>query len=372
MLIKFSVSKNEYEGEIVAETGQKRQVVVVCFPSGEGRGIMQFIKSLWYLLKPYWVSEEKYIGLGLLLLNVFCIALEVRTNVGINSFSNDFYSALQNFDKPALIVALKNFAVLLVILIITAGYGVYLNGMLCIRWRRWLTQSYINKWFQHTLMSVDNPDQRISEDIDKFTTESLSAFFIFLQSILAICSFGAVLWNLSGDYFKLPGYLFWCALMYAVIGTGIIHKIGSKLPALNYRQQQYNADFRYLLVKLREEKNCISPKKLEQTFQTIYFNFINVTSLMRKITFFSKGYNTVAFIIGLTIAIPLYLQKQISLGVLMQISGAFSSVIIAFSIFVDKFSFFSEWRAVILRLIECEKEINLVRDKVLITDYTAW
>lgn len=342
----------------------------------------QFFKDFWNLLKPYWLSEEKYFAFGLLTLNILCVIGEVRASVAINNFSKNFYDALQTFNTAVLVSSLKQFIFILIALIIVVGYATYFNGLICIRWRRWLTKNYLKEWLgnhkhyrmQLTGNHVDNPDQRISEDLDQFPTATLSAFFLIFHSSLSLITFGVILWNLSGRLtipigsinITISGYLLWSAMLYAAIGTWITSLIGKKLAALNYKQQLYNADFRYSLVRFRESSEQIAlyrgeeneNKKFQDIFQNIFSNFINTLKVSRQLTFFKNGYNTVSFVFGLTIALPLYLQKKIQLGEVMQISGAFSVVIGAFSIFVSSFSFFAEWRAVIYRLTEFKKSMQ--------------
>jgi putative ATP-binding cassette transporter len=353
-----------------------------------------FFRDFYGLLKPYWTSEEKWSAFGLLTLNIICTIIGVRASVALNNFHKDFFDALQNFNKPALITALIHFAVIATTLLLSYGYAFYFNGILSMRWRQWLTKNYLKKWLdnhthyrmQLSKSHVDNPDQRISEDLERFPDATLSLFFLILQSVLLLLSFSVILWELSGNlsipigswHVVIPGYLFWSALLYAILGTLITSRIGKKLAPLDYQQQFYNADFRFSLIRLRESSEQIALYRGEAVenanfthlFGRIFKNFMHTVSLKKYLTFFTNGYGTVANLLGVCLALPFYLQKKLQLGGLMQISGAFGSVITAFSLAVDGFSLLAEWKALVFRLNEfvlsIEKSSNTEHCKIII------
>lgn len=348
----------------------------------------KFCRDTWLLLKPYWTSEERWSAWGLLLLNLLCVVGEVRASVGINHFHKIFYDALQNFDKSGIIAAFKYLLVVNSLLLIATSGAIYFNGLLSIRWRRWLTHNYVSTWLEnhrrmHVLSEhVDNPDQRISEDLEKFASTTLSLFFEpnkFLHSILTLISFGYVLWGLS-TYFQfhvthsfitIPGFLLWIALIYAMIGTRILNWMGKKLAMFDYQQQHYNADFRFSLIQLRDEvKSKISwqesPLDREQyrgLFNLIYNNFISIISLKTKLKVFTKVYGYISYVIGFAVAIPFYLAKVFQLGTVTQISSAYNSVLSAFSVFIDAFSELAEWRSVIHRLAELDYSMQKLQEQ---------
>lgn len=319
------------------------------------------LKDFWQICKPFWFSTEKYYAFSLLVINILCVIVEVRARVSINNFSKDFYDALQAFNQTALLTSLWHFIIVLGVLALAFGYSIYFTGLLSIRWRQWLTKNYLYSWlkdqtYYHMQLSnptLDNPDQRISEDLQKFTEMTLNLFFMIIYSLMIVFVFGLILWNFSA-------YLLGCALIYALLGSIVMAWIGKKLANLNYQQQHYNADFRFSLVKLRESSEQVAlhrgeqaeNKHFENLFTRIYKNFTFLVKTKRNLNFFNNGYNTASFVFGLFVAIPLYLQKKILLGGLMQISGAFSYVIGSFSVFVNSFETFAEWRSVIHRLTE--------------------
>lgn len=351
----------------------------------------QCFRDFWHLLKPYWKSEEKWSAFGLLALNILCIIIEVRASVAINDYNKDFFDALQNFDTAAMITCLWHFVVAIAILLLTFGYAVYFNGLLSIRWRRWLTKHYLNNWLTNhnhyrltfAKNNIDNPDQRISEDLEKFPDTTLTAFFLLFQSFLTLGSFGYILWSLSGSLtvplgswqLTIPGYLCWAALLYAVIGTWITGWLGKKLSSLDYQQQRYNADFRFSLIRLREASEQVAlykgetaeNNKLYHLFDHIFENFIKIISLRKRLTFFNNGYNSAASILGLVISLPLYFAKKIHLGVMMQIAGAFGQVVSACAVLMNSFTLFAEWRAIIHRLTEFK---HLIEEQPQQTEHT--
>ncbi len=340
-----------------------------------------FFRDTWQLLKPYWTSNEKKSAWSLLFLNIACVVGEVRANVGFNHFHKIFYDALQNFDKNGIIAALEYVLMMSILLALTTSGMIYFNGLLSIRWRRWLTHHYLHQWLEnrsrmHVLNPhIDNPDQRVSEDLDKFPAMTLSLFLgrnQLLHSILMLFSFSYILWGIS-HYFSfhvhhavwtIPGLLIWIALIYAIVGTRMMTWIGKKLAALDYQQQHYNADFRFNLIQLREEKENDQPKldneKFSNLFSLVFNNYVSIVSLKTRLALFNKIYGVLSYIIGFAVSMPLYLAKAFALGTVTQISSAYNSVSAAFSILMDSFNDLAEWRAVIHRLAELSRSMEEV------------
>lgn len=346
----------------------------------------QFYIDFWRLFKPFWTSKERGKAVGMLILNIICILIGVWCTVAINEFNRDFYDALGKFDQAAILNVLGRFTLLLAVAILVYGYSSYFSLRITILWQRWLTDHFQNKWLsdhtyyhmQITDSGIDNPDQRVSEDLQQFASNTLNIFFNLLNSCLTLASFGYVLWSLSGSIeftlaginFHIAGYLCWAAFLFAALGTFIIGKMGRKLSGLDYQQQQYNANFRYGLIRLRENSEQIAiiggeeaeKSKLDHLFQHIYDNFLSISSLQKNLAFFTNGYNILASIAGIVFALPLYLAKKTQLGGLMQTSGAFGSVISAFSIFVNSFYQLTQWRAVIHRLTEMNQTMHYLAE----------
>lgn len=296
----------------------------------------------------------------------------------LNEWFNEFYSALQAYDSEAVYHGLLKFTVLAFAHIIFAVYAYYLQQTLALRWRRWLTKSYLSRWTGKTLYyrmemfadGTDNPDQRISEDINLFTARTLSFGTGLLRSITTIFCFIFVLYKLSGEFsftlaghtVAVPGYLVWAALFYSIIGTWLTHVVGKKLISLHFTQQKREADFRYAMVRLREMAESIafysgteSAEKedhiLRNRFAKVVSNSIFIIKKEKELSWLTNFYGQVAIIFPFLVAAPRYLSKGISLGGLMQIANCFGKVQESMSYFVDVYASLAEWRSCINRLL---------------------
>ena len=348
----------------------------------------KFFRDLWQLLKPYWFSEEKGSALGLFSLYLLCTIGEICAHVGFNSFHKTFFNALQEFNKPVIIASLEKYLYVVVFYVLCLVGIFYFHGLLSARWRRWLTKNYLKKWLDnhtHYRMqvlnkNVENPDQRISEDLEKFPSATLSLFRQFTYSVLMLFSFGYILWNLSASS-SIPGLFFWASCLYAALGTWVMALIGKALANLDYKQQQYNADFRFGLARLRETSEQVAVYRGESSesgqfhgmFNRIFHNYLSVVSLKSRLLIFNKSYGFAAYVIGLAVSMPFYLAKSIQLGAVMQISSAFNSVNSAFSVFIEAFNDLADWRSVVHRLVEFNQSVDSVNQaspsKIIINEH---
>ncbi|MGE3149765.1 MAG: ABC transporter ATP-binding protein/permease [Pseudorhodoplanes sp.] len=338
------------------------------------QGFSATIASIWRLALPYFRSEDRWAG-RLLLAAVIAIELSlVAIEVLINQWNNRFYNALQDKDWNAFVSELAYFSVLVAIFIALAVYQLYLNQWLQIRWRRWMTREYLGRWLDgpnHYRMQLlgdaaDNPDQRIAEDIKQFIEGMLTLGLGLLSSMVTLASFVVILWGLSaaaplvvgGVTVSIPGYLVWGALAYAIVGTAITHWIGAPLAQMNFFQQRYEADFRFNLVRARENSEQIallSGEKAEtgrllDRFQQVVTNWHAIMVQTKKLTFFTSGYRQAAVIFPFILVSPAYFSGAMRLGDVMQTASAFGSVQTALSFFVTAYRQLAEWRAVIARL----------------------
>jgi putative ATP-binding cassette transporter len=298
----------------------------------------------------------------------------VAINVMLNQWNNRFYNALQERNWDAFVHELGFFCVLAASYIVLAVYQLYLNQWLQIRWRRWMTRQYLEHWLaggNHYRMQLlgdaaDNPDQRIAEDINMFIDRTLSISVGLLSAIVTLFSFVIILWTLSaaaplhlfGASFTIPGYLVWAALLYAVVGTALTHLIGWPLVSLNFRQQRFEADFRFNLVRVRENSEQIAllggesaeRERLLDRFGYVVGNFFLIMQRTKKLTFLTSGYAQVSIVFPFVVISPAYFAGAVQLGGLMQTASAFTSVQGALSFFVTAYRQLAEWRAVIARL----------------------
>ena len=329
---------------------------------------------IWRLARPYFFSEDRLAG-RILLAAVIAIELSiVAINVMLNQWNNRFYTALQERNWDNFVWELLFFCALAATYIVLAVYQLYLNQWLQIRWRRWMTQQYLDRWLagaNHYRMQLlgdaaDNPDQRIAEDINMFIERTLSLTVGLLSAIVSLFSFVVILWTLSaaaplhlfGTSLAIPGYLVWAALLYAVVGTTLTHLIGWPLVSLNFRQQRFEADFRFNLVRVRENSEQIAllggetaeEERLLDRFGYVVGNFLLIMKRTKQLTFLTSGYAQVSTVFPFIVISPAYFAGAVQLGGLMQTASAFTSVQTALSFFVNAYRQLAEWRAVIARL----------------------
>lgn len=342
----------------------------------------QFWLNFWRLLKPYWQSEEKKLAYTLLFLNLFFTFSAVEGNVWLSYCSKNVFNALQNFNKPLVWQNLIMMTLVIIFMFLAYGFAFYVNALLALRWRQWLTKNTIRNWlanknyyrFQFLDKKIDNPDQRISEDIDQFTELTLGITFQVLQSLTLFISFGTILWRIGGHFtiplghliIPIPGYLFWIACLFGGLGVWVTNRIGKKLISYNYHQQRYNANFRFALIKFRESRDEIALQRGEQSeasqfnalFKQIYHNFIDIIQLQKRLTFLSMGINLASSPLASLLAIPLFLSKKIQFGGLTQITMGFGSVVASFTTWMQVYISLADWNSIIVRLTELNTAIE--------------
>ena len=343
-----------------------------------------FLRQAWDLAWPYWKSEEKWSAIGLLVAVVVLNLITVGLNVRFNTWYNDFYNTLQEYDWAQFWRQLGIFGVLAVLFIVVAVYSLYLRQILHIRWRRWLTDRFLRNWLGNQsyyrlqlnqLTTPDNPDQRISDDLDRFATITLALSLGLLSSFVTLVSFLSILWTLSGALtiplgggaaIHIPGYMVFAALIYAVGGTLLTRWIGYPLIQLNFDQQRYEADFRFSMVRLRENAENVAfyggeARELDSfqaRFARIIANWWGIIKRRKKLTWFTTGYTQLAIIFPLMVAAPRYFAKAIQLGGLMQIVSAFGQVQEALSFIISSYTEIAEYQSVVRRLSGFQERLN--------------
>jgi putative ATP-binding cassette transporter len=341
----------------------------------------RFLTAFWALAKPYWVSEQRSKGLALLAAVVGLSLGLVWINVKLNAWNNDFYNAIQEKRLDDFYALLWQFTLLAFAYIGVAVYRLYLQQMLQIEWRTWLNERFLADWLrdrayyrlQFLDRGTDNPDQRIAEDLNYFVTNTLSLGLGLLSSVVTLISFVTILWTLSGAVtlagITVPGYMVWVAVVYAGLGSWLTHLIGKPLIGLEFNQQRYEADYRFSLVRLRENSEGVALYRGEDeelgNFRSRFANVIsNWWGIMRKqkqLNFFTISYAQLAVIFPFVVAAPRYFSGAIQLGGLMQISSAFGQVQSALSWFIDAYPQFANWKATVDRLTGFAAALDTVR-----------
>jgi len=340
-----------------------------------------FLKAFWALTKPYWVSEKRGKALGLLLLVVALVLALVYMEVQFNYWNRDFYNTFEKKDQAEFFYLLGKFTVLAFIWIIMAVYRQWFLQMLQIEWRTWLTDHFLQEWMQdqaHYRMQLldhgtDNPDQRISEDLNIFVDYTSSLALGLLSSVVTLISFVVILWGLSGSLelwgFNIPGYLVWAALAYAIAGTVLTHVIGRKLIGLGYNKQRVEADFRFSLVRLRENSEGVALYRgeqeelggLRQRFAAVIGNWWQLMRKRKQLNWFTSFYAQLAIIFPYIVVAPRFFSGSIPLGAIFQTASAFGQVQGALSWFINVYVDFSTWKATVDRLIGFRASIARVR-----------
>lgn len=346
------------------------------------RPILDFLAEVRRLAVPYFMGEDRRAGRLLLAAVIFLELASVYLNVQFNEWNARFYNAVQEKNWDVFKYELLYFCGLAVLFIIAAVYQLYLQQWLRIRWRAWLTEKYLVRWLgggtHYRMRTVgdpaDNPDQRIAEDLELFTVRTVELSIGLLNAVVTIASFAVILWTLSnaapltlfGYNLSIPGYLFWVALVYAAVGTLLTHLIGNILALLNFNQQKYEADFRYHLVRIREngeqvallQGEPVEQSRLEERFGKLVGNFRRIMSAQKRLTWFTAGYNQISVVFPYVVVSPAYFSGVIPLGILFQTASAFNQVQGAFSFFVKVYATLAEYRSAVQRLIGFDNAIT--------------
>jgi putative ATP-binding cassette transporter len=330
----------------------------------------KFLQAFWQLAKPYWVSSERGKGLALLAAVVGLTLGLVWINVELNYWNRAFYDAVQEKKLADFYWLLGKFTLLAFAYIAAAVYRVYLQQMLQIEWRTWLNERYLGTWlagrayYQLQLLDkgTDNPDQRIADDLRLFVEATLSLTLGLLSAVVTLLSFIAILWTLSGTLelwgIAIPGYMVWCALAYAIAGSWLAHVIGKPLIGLEFNQQRYEADYRFALVRLRENAEGVALYRGEQEelanfrgrFGSVIGNWWAIMKKQKQLGWFTNFYAQIAIVFPFLVAAPRYFSGAISLGQYTQTASAFNQVQSALSWFIDAYTQFAAWKATVDRL----------------------
>jgi putative ATP-binding cassette transporter len=363
------------------------------------RGLGSFLKDAWALARPYYRSEEKRSAWALLISIIILNLTLVGMSVVLSFWNREFFNALQNKDWQAFISLLfwyrraesgplpfmPGFCGVAAVYILIAVYRTWLNQWLQIRWRRWLTGRFLDEWLadrayyrislttDHAAVGTDNPDQRIADDLRDFVDSTLSLGLGLLSSTVSLFSFVGILWGLSGAFtlfgVAIPGYMVWVALIYAVIGTWLTHLVGRPLVGLSFRQQRVEADFRYALVRLRENVEGVALYRgedeekgnLHARFTNVIGNWWAIMQRTKLLNTLISGYEQVAVVFPIIVAAPRYFSGQLQLGGLTQTAGAFGRVQDSLSWFVTAYASLASWRATVERLTTFHRAILAAR-----------
>jgi putative ATP-binding cassette transporter len=342
--------------------------------------------SAWSLIRPYWVSEERKIAWGLLIATVAMDLLLVFISARLNTWSRDFYDALESKSVHEFPQLMLTFTALALAFCMISVYNRYLRQMLGFRWRQWLTTRYLQEWLHDGTFYrierdhlIDNPDQRIAVDLDLFATTTLSLTLDLLSTVETLVWFSIVLWStagalsvmIGGAAVQIPGYMLWAAVAYAIAGSLLTNKVGHPLVSINYQLQRVEADFRFGLIRLRENAEQIAfydgmgteRANAGGRFGRIRENWWQLMRYTKRYSFVVSFYGQLADIFPIVVASPRYFAGALSFGTLMQITDAFGSVSGSLSWLINNYDTVVEWRATVNRLREFKRVMQHPRLK---------
>lgn len=331
-------------------------------------------KMFWSIFRGYWCSEKKWEARGLLgtvvLLNFALVYLLVR----FNTWQKEFFGMFEIADYSQFWPFIGEFAVIAFLFIFIAANSLYLQELLRLRWRIWLTEVYLAKWMDRQSYyrlqvlgsDTDNPDQRISEDVGSFARLTLELLIGFLRKVTSLVAFSLILWNLSGvltitlgqTTFQIHGYMFWACLIYCILGTYLAHLVGQKLIPLKYDQQKYEANFRFSMMRVRENSESIAfygGEAMEKVSFGEYFghcvsNYLQLIHRHKLLSFYTNTYDQTAALMPILMSAPRLFAGTFQIGQFMQLTHAFASVKDALSFFVSSYSTIASLAAVVQRL----------------------
>ena len=344
-------------------------------------GTTRFLKAFWALTKPYWLSKERRVGLILLATVVGLTLMGVWLEVQFNTWNRDFYNTFETKDQQEFFFQLGTFTLLAVIYIVNGVYRQYFQQMLMIEWRSWMTERFLSAWMQDRAYyrlqlldkGTDNPDQRIADDLNIFVDLTLTLTLGLLGAVVTLVSFIGILWGISGamTFFgvSIPGYMVWVALVYAVVGTWLAHVIGRPLIRIGFDQQRYEANFRFSLVRLRENTEGVALYRGEASeLQNFRANFRDVITIwwtkmvkQKQLGWFQSFYGQVAIIFPFLVASPRFFSGSMPLGGIFQIASAFGQVQGALSWFLNAYTMFANWKATVDRLTSFSESLDRVQ-----------
>lgn len=361
----------------------------------------RFLRQVGHLAMPYFNSDERWRARGLLAAIVALNLGAVYMLVLLNEWNRVFYDALQNKDAAVFWAQLGRFTWLAMVYIVIAVYRFYLTQLLQLRWRAWMTRDLMGRWLRGQAFYrmelgryaaaadsadpatglpepgqrvPDNPDQRLQEDVNLFTTQTVGLSMGFLNAVVTLASFVAILWTLSGSFsftlggqtVAIPGFMVWMAVLYCGVGSVLTHYIGRSLVGLNFEQQRREANFRHHLVRVREYSEAIAldrgeaveQRQLDTRFSAVLANYFKLIAKQKQLVGFTNLFGQAAVVFPFIVAAPRFFSGAIQLGELMQISSAFDRVQGALAWFVDNYDSLAAWRATTERLTSFEAALS--------------
>jgi vitamin B12/bleomycin/antimicrobial peptide transport system ATP-binding/permease protein len=345
----------------------------------------RFIRHLWRLTRIYWTSKDAGKGAGLLAL---CVAGElgnVYGQVQLAVAQSRIFNAVQDKEWPAFLTAIEIFLAVALLVVLVSTYRIYVRNILQMRWRTQLTDHFLGQWmgphaYTHRELhhkDTDNPDQRISEDIQQYVASALGLSLSLLSAVATLISFAGMLWVLSGNWplrfgtheIWIPGLMMWVAILYALTSTWLTHRVGRSLVNINFDKLRFEADFRYGLVRFRDHVESVALARGENVehesalgrFQRVIQNWWRLITAQRNLTLLTSGIGQANSVVPLLVAAPAFFAGKMTLGSVTQTQIAYGQVSGALSWFVDAYQEIAAWRANIERLATFAEKLDVSR-----------
>jgi vitamin B12/bleomycin/antimicrobial peptide transport system ATP-binding/permease protein len=358
----------------VEERERRKQVLPNPEPIEEGvRGLVHQLREF---LVPLWLSPGRR-SLALLLIGtVFVICATAAAQVGLNAWNRPFYETIAERNFPAFLYQLLVFAAIAGCLLVLNVAQAWLREMIKLKSREWLTRDLFGEWlkpgrFVRLARAGEvgvNPDQRIHEDARRLSELSADLGVGLLQASLLLLSFLGVLWSISGALdiwicgisLTIPGYMVWCALLYAASGTWLTWRVGRPLVGMNSQRYQRESEFRFALFQANQKMDDIASVhdeegeklRLGQDLEKVLVMVREIVDATTKLTRITAGYGWISIVAPIVIASPAYFSGRLSFGELMVVVGGFYQVNQSLRWFVDNFALLAEWRAALSRVIK--------------------
>lgn len=330
--------------------------------SGGRRAWSRFVR----ISKPYLTSESRWQALGLLAALLALLLTISGLNVAISYVGRDFMTAIANRQPHQVYLFTLIYLGVFAASTAAGAFSRFVELLLGLRWREWLTRRFVHLYLSsrayfrlNDQSEVDNPDQRIAEDLRTFTTTTLSFLVMATNSAITVVAFAGVLWSITP-------WLLLVGVLYPLLGTSLIVFLGRRLVDLNNRQLKKEADFRFELVHVRTHAESVALVQSEQKEEArlgerlgaLVENYRIIITVLRNLAFVTGGYNYLPQLIPVLIVAPLYMRGEVEFGVVTQAAMAFSQIFNAFSLIAERFQDLSTFAAVIGRVGSLEEAIT--------------
>jgi vitamin B12/bleomycin/antimicrobial peptide transport system ATP-binding/permease protein len=325
------------------------------------------------LIRCYWTSPDRWRAWGLVVLIASAEVLKIYAMVWQNAWHARLYDALTSRDLPAFRTQCLAFLVMASVIAILIAGTCYLKTMLRVRWRCCLTDSYVRRWLRNHKFyaiergkAIDNPDQRIAEDLDLAVYNTITLVVGMLSTLGTLSTFTVLLWNQSGSIafsvagleVTIPGYMLWLAILFAVLGSLLTHYTGRTLTNVTALHQRFEAEFRVRLVRVRDNAEQIAfyrgmPAeriRLREAFGNVRDIWRGLMNHTLRVTLLQEFYNPLTNIVATVLLSPRYFAGEVTFGGMQQVAGSFTSVILSLSWFVHSYQTIVLWRAIMARL----------------------